>query len=739
MPVPCLFMSEVLNTLRPEQACPCLIRSVHAVKKVFQIVGDFEIADEDKVIISEVIYPFYHPKTLIVLPITSTVIPLQVYYDSKTRSGRIEWRLKTLNQSQKKGKESGKVNKDKQVQEQENIVLLDQETQSIVLEDVSIEDVTEIITFLKNAHPVKDRKNIENAMKNTFLFRRENTNNLLDEFPRFIDTPGLIILEFSWIHPGIEITDFNPQLILNVSEKYLKTIKKKESSEIDWDNTTLAYLTLLKLLPTTAKGRKKISEPNPVDNLIKFIKTGTIRQDFNIKTTHPCLVAVGVDKSNINSYFIAVDGKLLFLDEVTSAEAFDALFKSYFVLNIVFEKTLTVFFNFIQNYFYKLDGSMKFNIRMKEVRTWLTQMSQNNNMIPLFKKVKISDQNIMPSSYTEIFAQSLESSNIPKNKINQIMEKTEVMVENISKNVLKIVEKDFQVALFNSVDLQNDTDIDSFNKYLKPIVDEIKILETTGIEIGGQIFKGSLAAMSFDNLGANTIYGMVQSFSATNFCRFCFATKTQTKTMICEDPSLIRTSRNCIINKDCNGEAVLPSGVKYECQLNELKYFNIFDCPGVDLMHDILEGVAPRDVKLFLKWLVGNTRITIETINDRLIAFNYGKNEMTNKPRPMNLDKPGCLLGERASQMWCLVRYLPFLISDYIEDELVQPKWALIKKLLQIMHIVFSPVISHVCDSDRSEQRAGLITRSRVRTQRTPGIFHQLKSFLITTSYSESH
>ncbi|CAD6235925.1 GSCOCG00012434001-RA-CDS, partial [Cotesia congregata] len=256
------------------------------------------------------------------------------------------------------------------------------------------------------------------------------------------------------------------------------------------------------------------------------------------------------------------------------------------------------------------------------------------------------------------------------------------------------------VALFNSVDLQNDTDIDSFNKYLKPIVDEIKILETTGIEIGGQIFKGSLAAMSFDNLGANTIYGMVQSFSATNFCRFCFATKTQTKTMICEDPSLIRTSRNCIINKDCNGEAVLPSGVKYECQLNELKYFNIFDCPGVDLMHDILEGVAPRDVKLFLKWLVGNTRITIETINDRLIAFNYGKNEMTNKPRPMNLDKPGCLLGERASQMWCLVRYLPFLISDYIEDELVQPKWALIKKLLQIMHIVFSPVISHGMKSE---------------------------------------
>ncbi|CAG5084266.1 Protein of unknown function [Cotesia congregata] len=155
--------------------------------------------------------------------------------------------------------------------------------------------------------------------------------------------------------------------------------------------------------------------------------------------------------------------------------------------------------------------------------------------------------------------------------------------------------------------------------YLKPVVDEIKILETTGIEIGGQIFKGSLAAMSFDNLGANTIYGMVQPFSATNFCRFCFATKTQTKTMICEDLS---------------------------------------------------------------------------------IAFNYGKNEMTNKPSPMNLDKPGYLLGERASQMWYLVRYLPFLISDYIEEELVQSKWALIKELLQIMHIVFSPVISHGMKSE---------------------------------------
>lgn len=182
---------------------------------------------------------------------------------------------------------------------------------------------------------------------------------------------------------------------------------------------------------------------------------------------------------------------------------------------------------------------------------------------------------------------------------------------------------------------------------------------------------------------------MVQSFSATHFCRICTASKLQTQNMISEDSTLLRKWENA------SGVSTPELGIKIKCLLDELNYFKIFDCPTVDIMHDILEGVGSLEIKLFLKFVVKDLKlITNEKLNDRIKNFNYGKIEITNKPSPINLDKVGSLLGQRAGQAWCLIRFPPLILSDIIKQDSAQPKWKIVRLLLRIMQIVFSPIIT---------------------------------------------
>lgn len=57
------------------------------------------------------------------------------------------------------------------------------------------------------------------------------------------------------------------------------------------------------------------------------------------------------------------------------------------------------------------------------------------------------------------------------------------------------------------------------------------------------------------------------------------------------------------------------------------------------------------------------------------------------------------LTGQRAAQTWCLLRYLPHIIADIINEssptyDVLKNKWRVITLLLHIMLIIFSPIIS---------------------------------------------
>lgn len=252
----------------------------------------------------------------------------------------------------------------------------------------------------------------------------------------------------------------------------------------------------------------------------------------------------------------------------------------------------------------------------------------------------------------------------------------------------------FLVALFHSQDRKSL----GFNKILQPLVNDLKILETKGIVCRGfeknNVLKGTITSVCSDNLGFNEIFGLSESFSANHFCRFCLLDKDETRSNCREVPSVLRTAENY---KKHLIEALKKKdkayfGIKNDCILNELKYFQFPTFGACDIMHDILEGIAQFEIKLFVQELIQTGVVSLEGINARIANFNFGKLEVKNRPSFINLDKKN--LNQRAAQMYTLLRFFPLLVGDLVNKKVLNG-WRIILLLIEITDLVFSPKINN--------------------------------------------
>ena len=69
-----------------------------------------------------------------------------------------------------------------------------------------------------------------------------------------------------------------------------------------------------------------------------------------------------------------------------------------------------------------------------------------------------------------------------------------------------------------------------FNEILKPLIEDLNILETRGIEIPPieEPLVGSVIQVTGDNLALSSF---VESFSATHWCRFCLTRKEEIQSL----------------------------------------------------------------------------------------------------------------------------------------------------------------------------------------------------------------
>lgn len=263
-------------------------------------------------------------------------------------------------------------------------------------------------------------------------------------------------------------------------------------------------------------------------------------------------------------------------------------------------------------------------------------------------------------------------------------------IQNLPQQFKSKVNNIYLTSLCNSDDVK--TKQTDFNNIWQIVVNEISHLETHGIDIGsGLNLKGTLTQVAFDNLGANTSLGFVGSFSSNFYCRHCECSIGECQCMTRENTDKIRTKESYkaqikIVDESEKVNFTETKGVKFYCQLSDLKYFDVIQNPTADIMHDICEGMIPFALKILFEFCINSHLLSLVELNWMVQFFDYGWLSRKNLPSEIKLKKRA--LGQNASQSLCLFRNLPFILFNYREK--LSAIWPCIEPLLRVVEIVHS-------------------------------------------------
>jgi hypothetical protein len=137
-----------------------------------------------------------------------------------------------------------------------------------------------------------------------------------------------------------------------------------------------------------------------------------------------------------------------------------------------------------------------------------------------------------------------------------------------------------------------------------------------------------------------------------------------------ENKTLLRNIQNYEHDVALNDKTM--TGIKGPCPLNEMDNFHVTWNRAPDIMHDILEGICPLEVKLVLYELIRKGCFTSDTLNARITSFNYGLADAKNKPCPIpwsSLRSADGVVRQKAGSMYCLVRHMPLLLGDLVQED----------------------------------------------------------------------
>ncbi|CAG9782312.1 unnamed protein product [Diatraea saccharalis] len=220
------------------------------------------------------------------------------------------------------------------------------------------------------------------------------------------------------------------------------------------------------------------------------------------------------------------------------------------------------------------------------------------------------------------------------------------------------------------------------------LIKELNYLHDYGVDIilnSRQIkVKFALCVIAGDNLGLHSILGFNESFSSTNYCRFCYSTKRECQSQIFCDESRKRSKNQY------DDDVLQNCGIKETCVWNNISGFHVYDNVYCDVMHDLCEGVLRYGMALIINDLIRSEHFTLEQLNERIKYFDF---KSSNSPPQVNKNKleQGVLIVS-ASEMLCLVRNFQFLVADLVPyDDKV---WDYYLCLLELTNVLMSQVYS---------------------------------------------
>ena len=138
-----------------------------------------------------------------------------------------------------------------------------------------------------------------------------------------------------------------------------------------------------------------------------------------------------------------------------------------------------------------------------------------------------------------------------------------------------------------------------------------------------------------------------------------------------------------------------PDGVKGVvggCDFNKLKHYHVIGRTPPCLPHDVLEGVVPYDILLFIKHFMKQYKFSFDILNRLISSFEFQGTEKLDKPPPKFHAGRKKVRGS-AFQNWTLLRFLPAILDRKVVDK-SDPVWTLLLCLVELVSLIASPVIS---------------------------------------------
>lgn len=269
-------------------------------------------------------------------------------------------------------------------------------------------------------------------------------------------------------------------------------------------------------------------------------------------------------------------------------------------------------------------------------------------------------------------------------------------IVNIPQRYRSKLDNIYLVCLCHSDDINKSKQAD-FNNLWRMVVEDVRHLETDGFVVGSKRIRGSVAWLSFDNLGANISLGFAGSFSAEYYCRFCECSYSECNVLDKEIVSKIRTQENysarvAIIKNLTKVDYKLTFGVKRYCALNDLKFFHITTNISVDIFHDLNEGVILFLLKHLFDYLFELKVLSKDELINLVQFFDYGVLNQKNIPSILALKKDN--LGQNGTQAKCLFIHIPFILWKFRDNAILHTVWNSVMSLLRISQIVYSSELS---------------------------------------------
>ncbi|XP_053597691.1 uncharacterized protein LOC128668555 [Microplitis demolitor] len=222
-----------------------------------------------------------------------------------------------------------------------------------------------------------------------------------------------------------------------------------------------------------------------------------------------------------------------------------------------------------------------------------------------------------------------------------------------------------------------------FSRILQPFLNDLELLESDDgllvqTENGNFTLCATIAAFCGDGLAVYDVFNLLGP-SAYQFCRMSMYSRDDLHAGSLEfgeerTTELFEEQYNYLELNNFSAESKTQTGVRGKCCLNKSKYLHISCNKMFDPMHDFLCGIYPMIIKLVLKeYVITQRKFTCCDFNGKITSFNWGYCEIVNKPSANFTDnmlrKKDHTLSQKAMQTWSLIRALPFLLSDKIDND----------------------------------------------------------------------